>query len=185
MTFYGLAWSETIMNKQALEQRAANIRLLILDIDGVMTDGRLYIGPDGAEFKAVSVRDGHGIKMAQREGITIAVISGRPSSAMQHRLAELGVNHVFLAVKDKLAVFNGLLQELGIKAEEAAFMGDDLPDLQVMDACGLGLTVADAAQEVLDAADWVSDKPGGGGAIRQAAEWLIRARDGQLSAAQD
>ena len=173
------------MNKDELEKRAANTQLLILDIDGVMTDGRLYIGPEGTEFKAVSVRDGHGIKMLQREGVSVAVISGRPSPAMEHRLAELGISHVFLAVKDKLAVFNGLLEELAIKAEQAAFMGDDLPDLAVMNACGLALTVADAAPEVQDAADWVSDLPGGRGAIRQAAEWLIRARGGKLTAAQD
>lgn len=173
------------MNVQEIEQRAAATELLILDIDGVMTDGKLYIGPDGVEFKAVSVRDGHGIKMAQREGITVAVISGRPSPAMEHRLAELGVEHVFLAVKDKQAVFNGLLEELGIRAEQAAFMGDDLPDLAVMQACGLGLAVADAAAEILAAADWISDQPGGAGAIRQAVEWMIRARGGKLTPEQD
>ena len=173
------------LTNSELTQRAANIQLLILDIDGVMTDGRLYIGPDGMEFKAVSVRDGHGIKMLQREGITIAVISGRPSAAMEHRLAELGVQHVFLAVKDKLAIFEGLLQELGLNANQAAFMGDDLPDLPVMQACGLALTVADAAPEILAAADWVSSKAGGQGAIREAGEWLIRAHGGQLTAAQD
>lgn len=168
-----------------LDQRATAIQLLILDIDGVMTDGRLYIGPDGTEFKAVSVRDGHGIKMLQREGITVAVISGRPSSAMEHRLADLGVQHVFLAVKDKLAVFDALLAELGLTASQAAFMGDDLPDLPVMQACGLGLTVADAAPEILAAADWVSSKGGGRGAIREASEWLIRIQGGKLTAAQD
>lgn len=173
------------MDTQTLEQRAAATKLLILDVDGVMTDGKLFIGPDGVEFKAVSVRDGHGIKMAQREGITVAVISGRPSSAMEHRLAELGVEHVFLAVRDKLPVLNNLFQELNIDADQAAFMGDDLPDLSVMQACGLGLTVADAVPEVLETADWVSDKPGGGGAIRQAVEWMIRARGGRLSPEQD
>lgn len=175
----------TQMSPTELEQRAANIRLLVLDVDGVMTDGRLYIGPDGLELKAVSVRDGHGIKMLQREGITVAVISGRPSAAMEWRLAELGVNHVFLAVKDKPAIFNGLLEELSLSASQAAFMGDDLPDLDVMQACGLGLTVADAVPEILTAADWVSSKPGGGGAIREAGEWLIRVQGGQLTAAQD
>lgn len=173
------------MGEQELNQRAAATELLILDIDGVMTDGKLYIGPDGIEFKAVSVRDGHGIKMAMREGIHLAVISGRPSAAMEHRLSELGVAHVFLAVKDKLAVFENLLAELNLKPEQAAFMGDDLPDLAVMQACGLGLAVADAAPEVLSAADWVSSRNGGAGAIREAAEWLIRARGGQLTAAQD
>lgn len=159
-----------------LRSRAAAIRLAIFDVDGVMTDGRLYIGPDGMELKAVSVRDGHGIKCLRAAGIEPAVISGRPSAAIEHRLDELGVHHAYLAVRDKLSVYHDLLARLGLPPEQSAFMGDDEPDLQVMEQAGLAMTVSDAEPRILEIAHWISTRPGGMGAVREACDFLIEAR---------
>ncbi len=160
-----------------LNSRAGRIRLALFDIDGVLTDGRLYIGPGGQEFKAVSVKDGHGLKRLQRSGVQLGVISGRPSEAMEHRLRELGFDHVFLAIEDKLPVFEKLLSSLNISADECSFMGDDEPDLPLMTRCGVALAPADAMPEVLEVADWTSTLPAGHGAVRQACDWLRQARE--------
>lgn len=154
-------------------ERAARIRLALFDVDGVMTDGRLYLAPGGVEMKAFHVRDGHGLKRLMEAGIEVGVISGRPSQATQERLRDLGVAHVFLAVRDKRAVLDELLTSLGLTPPQTAFMGDDLPDLPVMQHVGLALTVADAHEAVLACAHWVSTLPGGQGAVREACDWLL------------
>lgn len=161
-----------------LLSRAAEIRLALFDVDGVLTDGRLYIGPGGKEFKAVSVKDGHGLKQLQRTGVQLGVISGRPSEAMEHRLGELGFDHVFLAIEDKLQVFEKLLDTLGLTADQCSFMGDDDPDLPLMQRAGLALAPADAIPSVLETADWTSTLPAGHGAVREACDWLRQARKG-------
>lgn len=163
------------MTDEALK-RAAAVRLAIFDVDGVMTDGRLYIGPGGLELKSVSVRDGHGIKRLRAAGIEPAVISGRPSAAMEERLRELGVRHAYLAIQDKLAVYRDLLDQLGLRPEQSAFMGDDEPDIPVMQRAGLALAVCDAEPPVLKIAHWVSKRPGGLGAVREACDFLIEAQ---------
>jgi len=157
-----------------LAERAERIRLALFDVDGVMTDGRLYIGPGGVEMKAFHVRDGHGLRRLMAAGIEVGVISGRPSEAARARLHDLGVAHVFLAARDKGTVLDRLLTQMDLQPEQVAFMGDDHPDLGIMQRVGLALTVADAHASVLARAHWVSALPGGQGAVREACDWLLR-----------
>lgn len=159
-----------------LKSKAARIELAVFDIDGVMTDGRLYLGPGGQEFKSVHIHDGHGLKRLANAGITPAVISGRHSEPMEARLADLGVAHVFMGVADKLAIFCALLEELNLEPHQVAYMGDDEPDLAPMRIAGLSLSVRNAVPEICQAADWISSRDGGDGAVREACELLIAAR---------
>lgn len=159
-----------------LSARAANTRLLLLDVDGVLTDGRLYRGPGGMELKAFHVRDGYGLKRLMGAGIQVGVISGRDSQATRERLEELGVEHVHLGVRDKTAALARVLQHTALAPHQAAFMGDDLPDLQVMQRVGLALTVADAHPGIRAIAHWVSSLDGGCGAVREACDWLLDQR---------
>lgn len=164
------------MTPEELNRRARDIRCIVFDIDGVMTDCKLYLGPDGSEWKAVNVRDGLGIKMLLRAGIEVAVISGRPSAAMAARLAFLGIPHVWLDTEDKLPAFAALQQKLGIDDTQCAVMGDDVPDLPLMQRAGLAMTVADAHPKASAAAHWVSRHKGGDGAIREAADLILASR---------
>jgi 3-deoxy-D-manno-octulosonate 8-phosphate phosphatase (KDO 8-P phosphatase) len=150
------------------------IRLLVLDVDGVLTDGRLYYGPRGEALKVFHVHDGHGIVEVQRAGITVAVISGRRSPMVSARCRELGVRHVFQGVSDKLIVLEGLLKRLKLTAAECACVGDDLPDLPLMERVGLSFAVADAVATVRRRADRTTRAPGGRGAVREVCEQLLR-----------
>ncbi|HET8576242.1 MAG TPA: HAD hydrolase family protein [Methylomirabilota bacterium] len=156
--------------------RAARIRLLVLDVDGVLTDGSLEYSAAGDETKRFFVQDGLALVAARRAGLAIAVISGRASAAVTRRLSELGVSEVHQGVEDKLAALEALLGRLKIQAAEVAVMGDDLPDLPLMKRAGLSLAPADAAPEVRRAAGWVSRRRGGAGAVRDAVEMLLKAR---------
>lgn len=156
-----------------LRRRAARIRCAVFDVDGVMTDGLLYLGPDGQEWKAVSVRDGLGLKLLLQAGIEVAVISGRPSAAMEQRLKGLGIRNVYLNTEDKLPAYESLRQRLGLDDEQCAVMGDDTPDLPLMQRAGLALTVADAHPDVRRAAHWVSRHGGGRGAVREACDLIL------------
>lgn len=171
-----MARKKTAARRPSLKQRAAKIRCVIFDVDGVITDGKLYLGPDGQEWKAVSVRDGLGLRLLLDAGIEVAVISGRPSPAMQSRLDSLGIKHVYLNTVDKLPVYERVLRDLDVCDEQCAVMGDDTPDLPLMQRAGLSLTVADAHGDVLKVADWVSRFSGGQGAVREACDFLIGAR---------
>ena len=151
------------------------MRLLVLDVDGVLTDGRLHYDADGRESKSFHVRDGFGMKQAMRAGIAIAVISGRRSGAAAARMTELGIPHVLLGHEDKVAAFQDLLARLGIPADETACVGDDLPDLALLESCGLGIAVADAHPSVRAGAHWITDKPGGCGAVREVCDLLVAA----------
>jgi len=157
-------------------QRAKIVRLLILDVDGVLTDGRLFFGPAGELMKAFHVRDGHGIKMAQRAGIEVAFISGRTSQAVGHRARELGVTRFFEGVRDKVAILEELKAALNLAAAAVAAVGDDLVDLPLMAQVGLAVAVADAAAEVKAAAHWVTSLPGGRGAVREVCDLLLKAQ---------
>ncbi len=159
-------------------ERARGVRLAVFDVDGVFTDGRLYLGPDGAEFKAFHVRDGHGVVRLRESGVTLAIISGRSSPAVAARMRELGIEHVHQGVRDKRARLDELLAATGIDAAASCFVGDDLPDLEPMQAVGLPIAVADACAEVLAAAAAVTRAGGGRGAVREVCDLLVAARTG-------
>jgi 3-deoxy-D-manno-octulosonate 8-phosphate phosphatase (KDO 8-P phosphatase) len=161
---------------RALAARAAKVRLLVLDVDGVLTDGRLLYGSAGEEVKRFHVRDGFALVAARRAGLAVAVISGRASAAVTRRLAELGVEEVHQGVEDKERCLDELLARLGVVRAQVAAMGDDLPDLPLLREAGLALAPADAAAEVRRVAHWTSRFPGGRGAVRDAVEMLLRAR---------
>ena len=163
---------------QNLMQRGKAIKLAVFDVDGVLTDGRLFYGAQGEMLKAFHVRDGHGIKQVQRAGIVVAIISGRKSAAVLRRARGLGIKHVFQGVDDKLAALKKLAMSLKVRLEECACVGDDTPDAPILNACGLGIAVADAHADALAAADLETSRPGGHGAVREVCDWLIAARAG-------
>lgn len=158
-----------------LVKKARAISLLILDVDGIMTDGRMLYSTDG-ELMAFHILDGHGIKLALRCGLSVAIISGRESAMVTRRARELGVQEVHQRVLDKLPVFESLLLRKGLKASQVACMGDDLLDLPLLQRAGLAITVPGAVDEVRVAADYVTSRPGGAGAIREAIELLLKAQ---------
>jgi 3-deoxy-D-manno-octulosonate 8-phosphate phosphatase (KDO 8-P phosphatase) len=158
------------------EQRAARVSLLALDVDGVLTDGRIYYGNDGEELKAFNIKDGLGIKLLQRVGVKVAIITGRQSQIVARRAAELGIDAVIQGREDKKAALLELCREHGLPLEDCAYMGDDLPDLSAITAAGLGMTVADASERVRAAAHWCSVLAGGSGAVREACEFILSAR---------
>ena len=157
----------------------SQISLVVLDVDGVLTDGRLWYGPDGESLKVFDVRDGHGIKNLVAAGIGVAVISGRRSGAVTARMRELGVSDVAQGVKDKARALAELLKRNAIEAKRVACLVDDTPDLELMAAVGLPAAVADAHPEVLAAAQHVTRARGGRGAVREFCDWLVAARTGR------
>ncbi|MGZ5569559.1 MAG: KdsC family phosphatase [Usitatibacter sp.] len=157
-------------------ERARGVRLAIFDVDGVMTDGTLYIGAQGEAFKAFNILDGHGVKMLQSAGIGTAIISGRSSEAVARRAQELAIAHVVQGSPDKVAAFEKLLAALGLGAQSCAFVGDDIPDLAVMRRCGFAVAVANAADAVKGAAHYVTRASGGRGAVREFCELVLRAQ---------
>jgi 3-deoxy-D-manno-octulosonate 8-phosphate phosphatase (KDO 8-P phosphatase) len=160
----------------AVLERARRIRLLVLDVDGVLTDGRLYLSAAGEELKVFHVRDGSGLVAVQRAGVTVAIISGRDSPAVTRRATELGIRHVRQGVSDKGAALDGLLGELGFDPEETACVGDDTPDAPMLRRAGLAIGVADAHPALLAAAHWVTTSNGGQGAVREVCDLLLSAR---------
>ena len=164
-----------------VSKRARAIRLAIFDVDGVMTDGTLFIGAEGEDFKAFNILDGHGVKMLQSAGVAAAIISGRSSEAVTRRAAELSIAHVVQGSPDKSAAFDALIASLALSEDQCAFVGDDLPDLPVMRRCGLAVAVANAADPVKSAAHYVTRASGGHGAVREFCELVLDAQ-GQLAA---
>ncbi len=162
---------------------AASIRLLCLDVDGVLTDRGLWIDAAGRELKRFDVRDGLGIRLWLASGREIAVVSGRSGTAVRHRLAELGVHRLVAGSGDKVAAAATILEELRLDWPQVAMVGDDLPDLPLLRRCGFPIAVADAAAEVRDAAAWTTTHAGGHGAVREAIEHLLRSAGAWESAA--
>ncbi len=151
--------------------------MLALDVDGVLTDGKIYYGNNGEELKAFCIKDGLGLKLLQQTGIKVAIITGRRSAIVNRRAAELGITDVVQGREDKLQALLELCERWDLDLQDCAYMGDDLPDLAAICAAGLGLTVADAARAVCEAADWQSNFKGGQGAVREACELFLNARD--------
>ena len=160
----------------AVTAAAKKIKLLLLDVDGVLTDGRLYYGNSGEEMKAFNIQDGLGIKLLQKGGVQVGIITGRISKLLQRRADELGIDPLIQGREDKLTALNELLQNMRIEMDEIAFMGDDLPDLAVMRRVGLGITPANGSSTNAKQADWQTNNAGGRGAVREVAEMILDAQ---------
>jgi len=164
------------MSPADLMQRARAVRLLIFDVDGVLTDGSLFYGDDGQEYKAFNSRDGHGIKMLRATGVEVAILTGRTSQVVLHRARNLGIERIVQGSEDKLTAYQEMLAQTGLAAEATAYMGDDIVDLPPLRRCGLALTVPEAPPEVLARAHYVTRAGAGRGAAREVAELIMRAQ---------
>jgi len=157
-----------------MNERLARIKLLLLDVDGIMTDGRIIYDSQGQETKAFDVKDGHGLKLLQRAGIQVGIITGRQSSIVTKRAAELGIELVFQNIKDKLVPFRQILADLQLSADEVAYVGDDVVDLPVLLRVGFAATVADAVEDVKPHVQLVTKRAGGRGAVREICDYLLK-----------
>jgi 3-deoxy-D-manno-octulosonate 8-phosphate phosphatase (KDO 8-P phosphatase) len=165
----------------AARDRAADVRLMGFDVDGVMTDGSLYFTPNGDEIKAFSSLDGHGLKMLQAGGVEVVIISGRRSRALELRALNLGISELHMGVEDKLDCLDRLLQSRGLTRAQAGYMGDDVVDLPVLCVCGFAATPSDAHDFVKQQVGYVARRPGGRGAVREVCDHLLHAQ-GKLEA---
>lgn len=161
---------------QDIMQKAANIRLVIFDVDGVLTDGSLFLGDDGQEYKAFNSRDGHGMKMLQTSGVDIGIITGRTSQVVKFRMDSLGIRHVYQGQLDKLPAFEELLQTLSLSADQVAYVGDDVVDLPILIRVGLAIAVQDAHTLVKQHSHWTTPNPGGRAAARDVCELIMQAQ---------
>lgn len=161
----------------SLTERASRIQLLVLDVDGVLTDGKLYFSNEGDELKAFSTLDGHGIKMLQESGVKVGIITGRRSEIVVRRASNLGINLLIQGREDKLTALQELIAGMNLPLENIAYMGDDYPDLAVIRRVGLGMTVANAHPEIIRHAHWQSEKCGGEGAVRAACDLIMQAQN--------
>ncbi|OOZ36789.1 3-deoxy-D-manno-octulosonate 8-phosphate phosphatase [Solemya velesiana gill symbiont] len=161
---------------QNILEKAAQIRMVIFDVDGVLTDGSLFLGDDGLEYKAFNSKDGHGMKMLQHSGVEIAIITGRASVVVEKRMESLGIQHVYQGRLEKLLAYEELKQKVGLKDEEVAYAGDDVVDLPIMTKVGLAIAVQDAHKMVKQHAHWQTDVGGGRGAAREVCELIMEAK---------
>ena len=159
-----------------ITEKAKKLKLLILDVDGVLTDGRLFFDDKGKEYKCFHARDGHGIKLLRQTGVEVAVISGRKSNSVALRMKSLGVEYVYQGHENKIAAFNEIIQSLSIQPEQVAHVGDDLLDLPIMKRVGLSIAVNDANDPVKEYADWCTKTPGGQGAVREICDFIMRSQ---------
>lgn len=165
------------MNAPDLLTRLQQIRALVLDVDGILTDGRLHFTEQGEEHKVFHSRDGHGIKLAQKLGIEVSIISGRASPALRHRAENLGIRHCMIGIRDKGAALETLALALDIESRHFAVMGDDVIDLPMLNRAGVSATVADAPAIIRARVDWVTSLGGGQGAVREFIDLIIDARN--------
>ncbi len=159
-----------------LQARFKNIKLLVLDVDGVMTDGGLTIGDDGQEYKTFHSHDGLGMKLLKATGVELAIITGRTSNVVKKRAESTGIAHFYQGAEDKLVAFNDLIKASGLQANQCAFMGDDVVDLPPMLKCGLALAVPASPDLVLKHAHYITQKSGGRGAVREICELIMQAQ---------
>ncbi|AKH68863.1 3-deoxy-D-manno-octulosonate 8-phosphate phosphatase, YrbI family [Spongiibacter sp. IMCC21906] len=167
---------------QSIIEKARQIKLLAMDVDGVLTNGSLYFGNSGEEMKAFSILDGLGIKLLRDAGIRPAIITGRSSTLLERRAAELKIDLIYQGREDKLVALEELRADLGLEMAEIAYVGDDLPDLSAIIKAGLGITVANGHSFVARHADWQTDAAGGSGAVREICELILKAQ-GKLNQA--
>jgi len=161
---------------QKIIERAKSIRLALFDVDGVFTDGNIQIDSHGKEIKTFNTQDGHGIRLLQHYGIQVGVITGRSSQALEHRMRDLNIEHVYQGSIDKYSAHQELLEKLNLSPEQTSFAGDDIVDLQVMSHCGLAIAVANAHPFVKEHAHWETSANGGQGAVREICELLLDAQ---------
>ncbi len=161
---------------QDILERAKNIELVIFDVDGVMTDGSLFFGDDGMEYKAFNSLDGHGMRMLQEGGLRAAIITGRKSELVKHRMNDLGITLIYQGYRDKRPAFAELLQEVGLEADQVAYVGDDVVDLPIMSKVGFAIAVQSAHPFVKQHAHWITDRTGGRGAVRDVCELMLESR---------
>ena len=159
------------------KEQLRDTRLVGFDVDGVFTDGRFYLSDEGVETKAFSTQDGYGIRQLIKAGIHVAIISGRKSRAVELRMKELGVEHVFLGSPDKMAVFDRLTESLGVSPEQSVYVGDDIPDLPLLTKVGYPVAVANAVRAIREYCDYTTELPGGNGAVREVCELVLASRD--------
>ena len=157
-----------------MKDRLAKIRLLLLDVDGILTDGRIIYDHDGVESKMFDVKDGHGLKLIQRAGIRVGIITGRSSEVVALRARELGIDIVYQGAKEKMVPYREILENLGVKDDEVAYMGDDLVDLPVLTRVGFSATVADAVEDIKQYVHYVAQKKGGRAAVREVCDLLLK-----------
>jgi 3-deoxy-D-manno-octulosonate 8-phosphate phosphatase (KDO 8-P phosphatase) len=160
-----------------LDKRLGAVRILILDVDGVLTDGRIIINDHGEETKCFNVKDGYGIRALLDAGIEVAVITGRQSSVVEHRAKDLGIRSIYQGVADKKSACIRLLEEKQLAGDQACYIGDDLPDIPVLRYVGLPVAVADAVKEAREAALYITEKNGGNGAVREVCELILKAQN--------
>jgi 3-deoxy-D-manno-octulosonate 8-phosphate phosphatase (KDO 8-P phosphatase) len=168
-----------------LAEKAKRIRLVIFDVDGVLTDGKLHYGSDGTEHKSFNVHDGLGMKLLQKSGIEIAIITAKRSNMVEQRMTELGIQHIYQGVSHKLTAYEHLKQKLSLTDDVIAYVGDDLPDLAVLKRVGLSITVANAPSIIQQHADWVTKLAGGMGAAREVSDFILQAQGTYETVIQD
>ncbi len=164
------------MSEKSASEAARKVRLMGFDVDGVLTDGTLWFGPDGDTMKGFNTLDGHGLKMLAGAGVELVIISGRSSAAVRHRAANLGIDTALLGVENKREAMRELAAERGLAMEQCGYMGDDIVDLPVLRACGFSAAPANAHFFVRQHVAWVAEADGGRGAVREACEFLLDAR---------
>lgn len=164
------------MTASSLDQRLAAIRLVAFDVDGVFTDGRFLLDEDGREYKSFHTQDGYGIRKLIENGIHVAIITGRRSGAVTSRMRELDIEHVYQGARNKLPVFENLCRSLSVDPAHSVYVGDDEPDLAVMEAAGVSIAVANAVSSVLNAADLTTKHSGGDGAVREICDRILALR---------
>jgi 3-deoxy-D-manno-octulosonate 8-phosphate phosphatase (KDO 8-P phosphatase) len=165
------------INEEEIINKARRVKLLVLDVDGVLTDGRIIVNDSGIETKEFNVRDGHGLKLLIRYGIEVIFLTGRKSAAVQWRAEDIGIIEVHQGVKNKGEVFTEIIQRRRMPPEETACIGDDIVDIPVLKRAGFSIAVADAVPEVIKSADYVTNRPGGRGAVREVCEIILKAQN--------